>query len=489
MADNFQEKMAAQDLSDDQIASLSSYLMPSTPEPVQSREPIDYGGSLDLTNDQIMSGDFEQLEQQAQEQSLSYPEPQLQPVSPYQVTGDQIDPTLVNIQTPQEKDFTEEQQLANAGLARQQSSQNDLFERLSDVKKAEYEIDTRAEEKRAVVDQRAREDQIRSQNREDDLMQQRHEQTKDHYQKVDQMTDELSKTKIDSNRFWSDMSTGKKIFTMIAMVASDFQHSKSGGRGASWMDQHLDREIQKDIAAQKSDYNAKSKAISSKESAYSRAMAVLGNDKEAEVAARNAGLSLAQNEMANIAASTKNPKKKLELEQAIIGIDAKKQAHLAKSQQAYMENMSSVQEMQVPGTNIIAANKESRERLQKGLQGIDVSNHGITRMKELLKSVSLGTKIAPNKIAAELDTLAKLLRGNMRLELIGPGAITEKEMEILKQTIPSGLESLKPWHVKQTVARLDTILKKLSTGKKYLIKYNAASGAPVGLKTMKKVSK
>jgi len=103
MAERDTSRLSEAGLSDEQIAKLMPMLAPAIPSPVVSEEPPPFDPALDLTNDQIMSGDFGALpEVQEANEALENPpvgEANL-PRAPYQDMGGQIDPASLSLINP-----------------------------------------------------------------------------------------------------------------------------------------------------------------------------------------------------------------------------------------------------------------------------------------------------------------------------------------------------------------------------------------------------
>ena len=94
--------------------------------------------------------------------------------------------------------------------------------------------------------------------------------------------------------------------------------------------------------------------------------------------------------------------------------------------------------------------------------------------------------VTPSDLKQELETMAISLRGEARTDIVGPGAITEKEMDLLKSAIPSGADAWTVVGRNRATARLNAvktmIQRRFDAEKKVHLRSGGSSSNRLGLK-------
>jgi hypothetical protein len=107
--------------------------------------------------------------------------------------------------------------------------------------------------------------------------------------------------------------------------------------------------------------------------------------------------------------------------------------------------------------------KEAQLNFRQGMETIDT----IISISKQLGQINLGIDQDESAQKQSADTLARALRGSLRLEIVGPGALTEKEMAILEKMIPNPTDIFK--RKKPNIKALQTMKGKIKGRMKNLM--------------------
>ena len=274
-------------------------------------------------------------------------------------------------------------------------------------------------------------------------------------------SDDFANPKIESNRVWTNMSTGSKILAGIAMALGGYGGALSGKGDNKALDV-INKAIDRDIEEQKFNLQQKSQnmrdQVSVGQSMLGNLRAKFGDDVQAETALRLISNQQVQNKLAKIAAGTEskvvqanlaNVVAPLQREQAQLGMQLKAQiAEQARKARAfsgqpmsamdeaelpkeYREALISQRERSVPGFTGQAKDKESASKFQ---DLVEKSTNALNAVKQLEAFTTEGMNWTPEK-RAEAATQLELVVGSLREPILGPGTMQEKEYGRLVKAI------------------------------------------------------
>ena len=240
-----------------------------------------------------------------------------------------------------------------------------------------------------------------------------------------------SAKEIDPKRYFKNQSTGDKIQSAIGLFLMGF-----GGSGEAGL-KMVQKQIDADIQSQK-----------------------LG--KEDVIKKTAVGLKLAENELDRLSALTRNKERKIKLDVMKGKLQSAQQVQLQKLVQAQSlasptgfttQELYTLPENQVKkavrfpdgkfriATSAVLAKKLNEEVIPSGLSALN----SIKQLKDIGAESAGGSMSLESRRKAQ--TLVQSLVGNLRLELFGPGVLTDAEQKIAREIIGNptkvlGLSSL-----------------------------------------------
>ena len=140
-----------------------------------------------------------------------------------------------------------------------------------------------------------------------------------------QHSEELAKSSVEPGRFWASQSTPNKIGSTIALFLGGF------GGGENQVLGMLQKQIDRDIEAQKFSYEAKKGGVERERSAFADAIQAYGSVDAATSIARAAGLDAMKSEIIQQAAKEKGTAAQNNAAKMISEIEARRQEEIAKS--------------------------------------------------------------------------------------------------------------------------------------------------------------
>lgn len=158
----------------------------------------------------------------------------------------------------------------------------------------------------------------------------RQKQMGDQIKSIESSAAEAAKMgKVDPNRFWKDKNTGEKVGFGIAAFLGAF--NPSGQNAALEM---IKSNIDRDVEAQKQDYERAKGNVGLQQGIYSDMMKKFGDARMAESASRLAILGNAELQLKQTAASYKSPQVQAKALEGIAHIEQQKQVLIAGAKQA-----------------------------------------------------------------------------------------------------------------------------------------------------------
>jgi hypothetical protein len=272
---------------------------------------------------------------------------------------------------------------------------------------------------------------------------------------------EISETTLDPKRLYKNMSTGDKILAGIGMFLGAF-----GQNGKNSAVEVIDKAVQQDIALQKSALDSKQSEYVAQRGIYADMVATFKDRRLAEDASRLAYLNNAQLKLQEIASKFSGREAQAKAMDLYGQLEsAKQQAQLsfmANYQKAVPQTVSATTSPEnltedqrsrfVPGFGL-ALTKDDAKELKAYTADYENARSTISQLKNLsnksLSSVSIEDR-------AQADVLASMLKGSLRLQILGPGAVSDQERKMLDAIVanPTAIFSLDT----ANKSRLDTLL-------------------------------
>lgn len=282
---------------------------------------------------------------------------------------------------------------------------------------------------------------------------------------------DIQASQIDPQRYLGNMSTGAKMATMFGLILGGFGSGMAGRENE--VAKMLDKDIERDIDAQKAQLNKKETLLSANMKQY-------GNLKDATDMTRVMMNDMAIAQLKMAAAKAQNPLAKANAEKMIGQMEAQQGAltqQMAVRQALSSGNISpeempamiqqleaidpkAAKEMRdrfVPGMGIAPTEKDATDL--KTLRGtVENARSGINRLLEI--SNITGKSLSPS-IRAEADAITQSLIGMLRVPITGPGAMSEGERKLLENLVanPTDMFSLDESNrvkLKSLMKRLDS---------------------------------
>lgn len=334
------------------------------------------------------------------------------------------------------------------------------------------------------------EDQINTQIENNQKIQQVFEQNfNSRMADMEALTQEMSTPeKVQSNRLWSNMGTAQKIGAGIAIALGGYGGALTGKGDNKALDIIL-KAIDRDVEEQK--FNIKQKSQGLRDSAnmsqtmLSNLQSKFSTDLQAEAALKALQLRQVQAKLAKDSGKYNNDQIKATAQYQIAELKRAEMAEIAKikadmAQQAYMngtgtDKFDPAMEARLPeamqkmrketrersapdGWEGLAKDREAATEFLKKVNEAQPAIEGVKRILALSQDLNRVTDI---KKRAEVATEIQALIGQLRVPLTGPGAMTDRDIKMLQDTIGNPTKVLSLPSVQR--AKLMTVGKKLET--------------------------
>jgi hypothetical protein len=112
----------------------------------------------------------------------------------------------------------------------------------------------------------------------------------------------LSQKKVDPGNLWANMDTGQRVVALLGLMMGGFSAGVTGGKNEAM--EALQRAIDRDIDAQKTNLENERFGATSKQSMYAKQLALLGDPEAAEHAARGTAWKAVELQAQNLAKIT-----------------------------------------------------------------------------------------------------------------------------------------------------------------------------------------
>lgn len=236
--------------------------------------------------------------------------------------------------------------------------------------------------------------------------------------------DDKNIPKIEPHGFFHGKSTWQKILGGVGMFLGSI--TPEGARNVANI---IDTEINRDIDAQKTNIKLKQ---DKNDKSYQRLLEKYGSQEGALLAKKRDAFGLLDAHMKSLEMNARNAETRARIQQGRQEIDIKRQALSNDLMTTMMKQQQELMKGSVPGyqgqiTDPAAANnfKEQVVSYQSALPMI----------KELEDMAKIGgSSLSPEKIA-RANQLRTLLKGQLRVILVGPGAVNESEQKLMDSAI------------------------------------------------------
>ncbi len=250
---------------------------------------------------------------------------------------------------------------------------------------------------------------------------------------------ELANLKIDPKRFWADKSTGDRVLAGIGLFLGAF--NPNGGNRAV---EAINRAIERDIDIQKADIEQKNRSYAARRGVLADMVGIFRDKRAAVEATRVAYLQNAQLQLSQIAAKYSGSEAAAKAGLLHGEIEERRQ----KAMMNFLETMKSLMPVSSSPTDASQLTPEQRKLFvpgyglaltEKGAEKMNTSlinsNSAIRALDRLIEIADMNLPQVSPELSAEATTLASLLQGKLRPEIVGPGAASDQDMKLLRSII------------------------------------------------------
>jgi hypothetical protein len=288
--------------------------------------------------------------------------------------------------------------------------------------------------------------------------------TKEH----DALIDQYQSGKIDPHRVLG--STGSKIAAAIAIALGGLGQGLSKSGRNMGLDA-INKAIDDDINAQKANLGKTSNLLTLNMQRFhnlDQALAVTRMQKQAatqaligQYAARSGSqqaIAAGQQLAAQIHQAAMPQRQQMAYQQMIAGISQGGEMGGAQVQGLHKED----RERYVQGRGISGLTYDPKDAgpIRESIGTVDAASQSIDQLLDLSKTK--GSQWKPNEVVAKAQTLTAMLKGAIRTEIVGPGAVSESEWKLLDDIVANPTKILQM--DKNTQKRLETLKDTLDTG-------------------------
>lgn len=275
--------------------------------------------------------------------------------------------------------------------------------------------------------------------------------------------------------FWADKSTGQKILAGIGLFLGAAGGHLRGGTNTfvTTLNQAIDRDLEK----QKADLASKQQGLDKKRTLLGDMNNIFGDQRIAMQAARATAFKGVENDLAIIASKYKGQEIQAKAQMALAEVGMVR----AQAEEEVKSRYAQLAAYKDGGINPMAMDEKTAERYVKGyglarnttvakeLDEVVVSaenaKQGIARLMQLSNKTGSSLSLQDR---AEADTVRNMLAGALRLEILGPGVVTEAERAILMGLVADPTKVFQLKDVTRT--RLMALQKRIEAGVKAKMK-------------------
>lgn len=251
---------------------------------------------------------------------------------------------------------------------------------------------------------------------------------------------QLATREVDPDRYINNMTLGRRVSTGIGLILGGIGGSLTGKENPAL--QMLNQAIDHDVNAQKANIDKDNNLLSQNLKQY-------GNLNDAMAATRAMTSEIFQAKLTQAAAQAANPEAKARADIAIGTLRAQTDQQMQGIAKSTAVNnairnggyvnpallSADERERQVPGYGL-ASTKEAAKEANTKVATFNNINSGIN---QLLQFSSKGSSLSLSD-RAKAGTIAGMLKGNLRVEIVGPGAVSESERAMIDAIVANPLE-------------------------------------------------
>lgn len=288
---------------------------------------------------------------------------------------------------------------------------------------------------------------------------------------LDDERNRVKDLKIDSNRYWANQSTGNKIVAALSLFLSGYASAMNGG--PNYALKAIEGAINRDIDEQRANIENQKDGIRGQETAYANMYRKFKDNDLARSAATASAYEKAELELRKIGSRFQGQEQQGKVMQALGVIQEKKDAAQAEFKRQYLLKESlrtgnvnpemlpqDMRDRYVPGFGL-ALNKEDATKLKDKVSVVSNAKNGI---KDLLQLSEKSGSSFSLQDRASAETIAQMLIGNLRTEIVGPGAMNESELKLMNDLIADPTKIMSLDSTNKT--RLQTLMRRLDSSVK-----------------------
>ncbi len=264
--------------------------------------------------------------------------------------------------------------------------------------------------------------------------------------------------------FWASKSAGQKVGLSLSIALGAIGQGLMGAKENAVLSS-INADIERDTRQQQMEFSRRKDVLEGEKSAYGELYKILGDKDLAanrlhmakigqvqqQLAAKVAGMGSEQAKVngAKLMAELQTQADKLEADYGI-----KQNELLAKK----LEAQKGMQENLIPALGIYATTKEGAAKMNELAGSVRSSQDGIGQLLQL-SSEGAGKSISP-EMRAKAETIATALRAELRVPILGPGTVQEREYKLLERLVADptavfSLDSVNRVRLKQLSERLE----------------------------------
>jgi hypothetical protein len=261
---------------------------------------------------------------------------------------------------------------------------------------------------------------------------------------LNKIADEISNAKVDPNHYWHSLDGNQKLVATISMALGAFGQSLTGHNGSP-----IQGFIDRDIQAQRDNFEAKKSGYTLKSNLYSQFRQRGASDLEATLLAQKMGYELASQKLQDFAQSSSDPQ-----------IRAKAQAQLAQLDQAgamrgaeLSKNVAETTNAKIQGAaamenmKLAQAQREAMARGQIPPQFADRAVYLPNGKALIAPSKEDAEKLrtvhrASSDITQAASEMEKLVRANP-IDVLRPGSEAHRRFSLLKDSVINQINASK----------------------------------------------
>lgn len=263
--------------------------------------------------------------------------------------------------------------------------------------------------------------------------------------------------------YWADKSTGQKIGAGLSILLGSIGGSLSGTNDNAALEV-INGAIQRDIKLQQMNYEKLKDGVGEADSAYSRLYKQLGDKEQTINQLYIMGLESTKSklqekiqqfggEQAKVNGMKALADIQVKVDQLNADMSAKMAAQVAKSMAASKD----MQQNLIPALGIYATTKEGASKMNELAGSTRAAQDGIGQL--LSFSAQAGKSISP-EMRAKAETTASLVQAALRVPILGPGVVNEREFKLLERIVANptdvfSLDNVNQVRLKQLSERLE----------------------------------